>query len=329
MQLPHFKYHAPRSINTLNALIEKMKGQAIIMAGGTELIPRMKMRLIQPENLISILKIKELEHIKIKKDKKIEIGATVRIDNLVNFFKENRPFNAIFQAANMVGSQQIRNMATIGGNILQNTRCKYYNRTLQWQNIMPPCHKRGGNICYAVKNSKRCFAVYQGDMAAPLIVLNGKGEFLFDKNFIQKPLEDIFTGNGAMPFNVGKGVLIKFILPQPEDGLISTYKKYRIRDGMDFPIAGVAVAIKIKNKKIDDIKICLTGVSSAPVVIKDIKDFISEKKLTDKLIHEISEIVYNQAHPVENTDGDINKRRYMIKQMTFEAIKELIDGYDK
>jgi len=329
MHLPHFKYYAPRSINTLNTLIENINGQAIILAGGTELLPRMKMRLIQPEHLISILKIKQLENIKIKNDKKIEIGATVRIDNLANFFKANKPFNAIFQAANMVGSQQIRNMATIGGNILQNTRCKYYNRTLQWQKIMPPCHKRGGNICYAVKNSKRCFAVYQSDIAAPFIVLQGKAEFLFNKNFIQKPVEDIFTGNGAVPFNIGKSILIKFILPASEDGIISTYKKYRIRDGMDFPIAGVAVAIKIENKKIDDIKICLTGVSSAPVVIKNIKDFISEKKLTDKLIHEISEIAYNQAHPVENIDGDANNRRYMIKQMTFEAIKELIGSYEK
>ncbi|MCX7965428.1 MAG: FAD binding domain-containing protein, partial [Syntrophorhabdaceae bacterium] len=298
-----------------------------IMGGGTELLPRMKLRLINPEHIISVLNIKELGKIKINKEKEIEIGASVKIADISGFFLKNKQFHSIYQASEMVATQQIRNMATVGGNIFQHTRCKFYNRSWQWQKTVPPCYKRGGNVCHAVKNSKKCFAVYQGDLAPALISLDARAVFLSANHQKILPIEKIFTGNGIEPFNIKDSVLIKIILSENQGDYFSIYKKYRIRNGMDFPLAGVAAAVKFKNRKVCDIKLCLTGISQAPVVLKFSEDFIFKRKIYKDLAFEIADMAYKHAHPVDNVEGNHETRRLMIKQMVFDALTEIIMKY--
>lgn len=325
MRLPSFQYHAPKTLNALISLKEKYKDGAKIMAAGTELLPRMKLRLIKPEHIISILNIKALGNIKKKKDQ-IELGAGLRIKDLIEFFENHKQFYALHQAANMIGSQQIRNVATIGGNILQNTRCMFYNRSWQWQKTVPPCLKRGGNVCHAVKNSKRCFAVYQGDLAPVFISLDALVEFFSNNHYSMLPLEDIFTGDGLRPFNIEDGVLTKIILPEMEreKNCFSLYKKYRLREGLDFPLAGVAVGIHFNNKLIERIKLCITGVSSSPITLTLTGEFLDRKKTEQNLPLEIAKLAYNHVHPIDNLEAPKEKRRLLVKQMVFECIEELI-----
>ncbi len=349
MRLPHFQCHSPRTLNsllklqkklkenaiimaggtrTLNSLLKlqkKLKENAIIMAGGTELLNMMRLRLIKPEHIISLSNIKGLNRISATKDKTIEIGSTSKLTHIASFFEKSDAFRAVYEAAIQVGSQQIRNMATIGGNILQDTRCMFYNRSREWQKIVPPCHKRGGNICHAVKNSKKCFAVYQGDMAPALMVFMAKAVFFTPYGIHEMPIEKLFSGESIKPFSIGENsILVSIKLPHLEKGLFSTYKKYRIRGGLDFPLAGLAVALSKDGDTIINLRLCLTGIASQPIMVNEAEKTTQGKILNEALIEKVAQMAYRTAHPVANLEDSPEKRRFVIRQMVYDSLKEAI-----
>ena len=165
MRIPRFYYHAPGSMEELSQLFKDLKEDAKLLAGGTDLLVRMKERLITPTHLISLSNIKGMDEYAYDDKNGLVLGAGVNLSSLSQHPIVLEKYPALAKAASMVATHQIRNMATIGGNIFQNTRCLYYNRSFLWGKAVIPCFKRGGNICHVVENSKRCFAVYQGDLA--------------------------------------------------------------------------------------------------------------------------------------------------------------------
>lgn len=323
MRLPYFHYYSPKSLNSLFGIQEKVEGRAVIMAGGTELLNRMRFRLIEPEYVISLSNIKGLDRISISRDKGIEIGATAKLTDIACFFEAIKPYRAIYESAYQVASQQIRNMATIGGNILQDTRCMFYNRSRQWQGIVPPCHKRGGNTCHAVRNSRRCFAVYQGDMAPVLISLKAIAVFHSPYGDQEIPLEDVFSGDSKKPFFVEDNrILVSVRINPSDDDLSSIYKKYRIRDGVDFPLAGVALSLKRDRHIISHLRLCLTGLAPRPIRVSDAEEIAQGERLTGHLIEKISEIAFNSVHPVDNLEESAKRRRFMARQMVYDVLEE-------
>ena len=137
-------------------------------------------------------------------------------------------------------------MATAGGNILQNTRCMYYNQSGMVLNGLERCHKRGGNVCLAVKGSKRCFSVYQGDMAPAFIAFDARCVLEKKGSTRTVSLTELFTGNGAAPFAIGADELLtKIIIPNPEGIYGSAYRKLRLRGSTDYPLASAAAFVSV------------------------------------------------------------------------------------
>ena len=165
MRLPPFEYLEPANVEEALSMIDTHKEAVKIMAGGTDLINRMKLRLIEPAYVMNIGKLKNMDSIDTG-GTEVVIGANARLKEIAAMPLINKKFRAIAEAAFQVASPTITNMATIGGNILQNTRCMYYNQSGVVLNGLERCHKRGGSVCLAVKGSKRCFSVYQGDLGA-------------------------------------------------------------------------------------------------------------------------------------------------------------------
>jgi len=159
-----------------------------------------------------------------------------------------------------VATTQIRHMATLGGNLFQETRCLYYNRSTLWRKTVPACFKRGGNVCHVVPKGNRCFAVYQSDLA-PLLVALGSTAILFrDGKKEEAPLWSLFTGEGKSPFKHRESLLCAGIrIPPLAEGSHAAYRKYRLRNGIDFPLAGVAVAVSTKAGRIEELNLCLTA----------------------------------------------------------------------
>ena len=325
MNLPRFTYHAPASLEQCIAILHDLGNDAEVLAGGSDLFVRMKLRLTAPGHLVSLSKIEELKNITYHCRKGLTIGAGATLSLLASDSTVREKCPAIADAAELVATQQIRNTATLGGNVLQNTRCQYYNRSSVWSKATAPCFKRDGKVCHVVPKGKKCFAVYQGDLA-PLLIALGATASVVSKTVTEEiPVESIYSGDGKKPFNTLSGRLVTgFTIPEDSLGSMASYKKYRLRGGIDFPLAGVAVFLKQGNGSIENLKICLTGVASSPVLVPC--ETAKGRSLGRDLGREMGKSAYAGAHPLANLEGDPARRRSMIRIITEDILASAAMG---
>lgn len=324
MNLPHFIYRAPVSLKECANVLAYQDSNAQVLAGGSDLLVRMKLRLVKPDCLVSLSHIPEMKQITYDPEKGLLIGAGVTLSSLSKnpLIVEN--CRAIANTAELVATKQIRNTATLGGNVLQNTRCMYYNRSPVWGKSIDPCFKRGGGKCHVVFGSKRCFAVYQGDMAPLLIALNATALIVSKDTTETVPVESLFSNNGREPFQDAAGKIIThFIIPKSSLNGHAAYRKYRLRNGIDFPLAGVAAAVN-NTGPVNDLRICLTGIASSPVLVPGIEEMAKGQSLCKELAREAGEFAYTAAHPLANLEGDPARRRLMIRILTEEILTSFI-----
>jgi 4-hydroxybenzoyl-CoA reductase subunit beta len=324
MKLPHFTHHSPVSVQECTEILADSKNESQIIAGGSDLLVRMKLGLTSPDYLVSLSKITELKQIDYSPERGLTIGAGVTLAGLATnpIVREKCP--AIAKAAELVATKQIRNVATLGGNVLQNTRCQYYNRSTEWGKAVAPCLKRGGTLCHIIPQGKRCFAVYQGDLAPLLIALNATAMMPSQDQAREIPLVSLFSNNGVEPFTDVAGIIMHFTIPESSLDSQSDYKKYRLRNGIDFPIAGVAVALKSNNGLVEDLQVCLTGVASSPVLVSIDGETVEGKLLNNALVKEVSKLAYGATHPLPNLEGNPGRRRTMVRMMTEEILTSFI-----
>ena len=321
MKLSPFQYHAPTSLSRCAQLLQSHGEEAGLVAGGTELFVRMKLGLVKKAHLISMSAIRGIDGISLDRKGALIVGAGTRLSALSDSQLVRKTLPALAEAASLVATTQIRNMATLGGNLFQETRCFYYNRSATWRKAVPACFKRGGDICHVVPRGNKCFGVYQGDLA-PLLIALGSTAILFrDGKKEEAPLGSLFTGDGKSPFRKGGYLLLANVrIPPPAKGDYAGYKKYRLRNGMDFPLAGVAVTVSRKAGTIEGLNICLTGVSSSPVVVLKASELARGKGLTAELTALIADAAYTAAHPVGNLEGAPSRRKSMVRLMTEEIL---------
>ena len=321
MKLPPFHYHAPTSLSGCAQLLQSYGDEAAIVAGGTELFVRMKLGLVKKRHLISLSAVRGIGAISTDRKGALILGAGTTLSALAGspFIRKHIP--ALADAASLVATTQVRNMATVGGNILQETRCCYYDRSAAWRKAVPACFKRGGDLCHVMPKGKKCFAVYQGDLAPVLIALGGTAILFRDGKEEEAPLEALFTGEGKSPLRKRQQLLLARvrILPLQEGGC-AAYRKYRLRNGMDFPLAGVAVRIDRRAGNVEDLRVCLTGVSSSPVIVSKASGLARGKGLTAELAGLIAEAAYRAARPVDNLEVSSSRRKGMVRLMTGEML---------
>ena len=293
---------------------------------GPSFFVRMKYGLARPSHVVSLADVDGLNEISYKNGGGLVLGAGVRLERLLRNTAVREKCPSIAEAASLVATRQVRHMATLGGNLLQHTRCLYYNRSTTWGKAVPACVKRGGDLCHVVPGSKKCFAVYQGDMAPVLITLGAAGlPSSSGSGEEELPLESVFTGDGKFPFRNTEGkVLARITIPDAPHPRIVRYKKYRLRDGIDFPLAGAAMALSMDGDRIAGLPICLTGVSSSPVLVTNTQDPASGKKPSNALVGELGRKAYEAAHPLPNLEGSPEERRAMIRCMVEDMVQEML-----
>ncbi len=268
MRLPPFQFLEPANIEEALALISDHKERLKVMAGGTDLLNRMRLRLIEPAFVINIGKLRDLEGIGDGENETV-IGANTKLKEIACSPLINQRFRAIAEAAYQVASPSILNMATLGGNLLQNTRCLYYNQSGMVLNGLERCHKRGGTLCMAVRGGKRCFSVYQGDMAPALIAFDARCVLEKKDSRRTVALTELFTGNGVNPFAIGADELLtKIIIPQPKGRFSSAYRKLRLRGSVDYPLASAAAFVSsTTNGEVDACRVVLGAAGTRPGVM--------------------------------------------------------------
>ncbi len=319
MRLPPFQYLGPTNVEEALSIIGTHKEAVKIMAGGTDLLNRMKLGLIEPAFVMNIGKLRNMDGIDMGDNETI-IGANTRLKEIADAPLVNKRFRAIAEAAFQVASPTITNMATVGGNILQNTRCMYYDQSGMVLNGLERCHKRGGTVCLAVKGSKRCFSVYQGDMAPALIAFDARCVLEKKGSIRMVSMIELFAGDGVAPFAVGADELLtKIILPKPEGIYGSAYRKLRLRGSVDYPLASAAAFISVTdNRKVTTCRVVIGAAGAAPKVI--------DRASSEVDLEGIAKRAYELAEGADTLQMPGAYRRKMASVLAKRAVKAALDG---
>ncbi len=292
-RLPKFSILQPQNISELSAFLAKYKEKSIILAGGTQIIPNLKKRLYPfAEVVISIANLDELKFIRYDSKRDIlEIGALTTIFDIINSPVIKKKIPTMIDCAKLIAAPPIATKATIGGNIALDTRCLYFNQSYEWRKVRDVCYKAGGNVCNAVKGSKRCFAVFSADLPPFLMAVGAMVEIVNAEEDKCVKLSEFYTGKGKKPNILNPDDVITKVIIENVSEKKCIYEKFRLREAIDYPLAGVAVGFDSGNTgKVD---IVLNAVESKPVLIKDVK--VNKNNIDD-----IANDIIKKAHPVPN-----------------------------
>jgi 4-hydroxybenzoyl-CoA reductase subunit beta len=275
------------------------------LAGGTDLIVNMRRQIHTPNALIDLSGVDELGEIATDTNG-VSIGAGVSIASLADDAAV-APYKALVQAAETIAGPGHRNMATVGGNLCQDTRCIYYNQSEWWRHANEFCLKHRGDICHVAPQGQRCHAAYSGDLAPALLVYDAQVEIAAPKGRRRVPLADLFVEDGRAHLSLAEGDLVVAV-HLPANPPPSAYAKVRLRAAIDFPLAGVAVALNSVGGKIGTLRIGLTGTNSRPFLLAG-TDRFAGRVVDDKLLQEIDRMVQKQVQPMRTTTASANYRR--------------------
>jgi 4-hydroxybenzoyl-CoA reductase subunit beta len=318
VRLPKFRYVAPENIKEVSTILLDEPG-AKILAGGTDILPNMKHRVELPSVLVNIKKIPELNSIQ-QDNGDIRIGALTPLKKVYESPIITENLSALASAASSVGSYHHQTMGTIGGNICQQNRCKYYNQSQWWRSSRPTCFKAGGEICHVVNKKEICYSCYCGDVAPALLVLDARIIVQSKDNSREIPLDTLFSGNGKAHLNLEEGeILTEIIIPgEARDGF-STYIKIANRESIDFPIVGAAFRGSVKKK---EYRVAFTAVDRKPVRGSRVEAFLKGKNLSEKLLEEANQIASKEASPAKTSTYSPSYKRRMMGLLLRSAIQE-------
>ena len=313
MRLPWFDHRMPRSVAEASKILAGEGPQAMLIAGGTDLLPNMKRRHQTPKVLVSLKGIDSLRKANGSLGSGLTLSDVLRIENIPT---------ALRQAAAQVATVHLRNAGTLGGNLCLDTRCNYYNQNYEWRKAIDFCLKKDGDICWVATASKRCVAVSSTDTAPALIALNAKVVLEGAHGEREIPVEALYQNDGIDYLSRKPDeILTKVSVPA---GWKSTYWKLRRRGAFDFPILGVAVALKFSGGDvIESARVALGAAASRPFLVEKAGEFLAGKKLTEEVIAEASLLIANRAKPMDNTDMDLYWRKEVADDFAGYALREL------
>lgn len=276
------------------------------IAGGTDLLVNMRRGIGNAKTLIDLSGIDELRAMEIHEDG-MTFGAGVSIAAIARneFIAAN--CRALAQAAGAIAGPAHRAMATVGGNLCLDTRCIYYNQSEWWRSANGYCLKSRGDICHVAPQGHRCHAAFTGDLAPALLVLGAKIEIAGPQGRRQIPLADLYVEDGKAHLTLSEGELITAV-HVPANQPPSAYGKIRIRAAIDFPLAGVAVALAARNSVISSLRIALTGTNSRPFLLAG-TDALVGQPVEEELLQQIDRLVQKQVQPMRTALASSNYRR--------------------
>jgi 4-hydroxybenzoyl-CoA reductase subunit beta len=264
--LPRFRLLRPTTVNDA-VWLRASHATSRFIAGGTDLLPNLRRGLVQADVLIDLSAIADLTNIEVRTDG-LHIGAGATLAKIAQHPAVRARFVALADAAQAVAGPTHRVAATLGGNLCLDTRCIYYNQSEPWRQGNNYCMKLLGEGCRVAKKAKRCYAAFSGDVAPALIVLNAEVEILGPNGSRKVPVADLYRDDGMAWLTLADDEMVTAIRVPLSDGWSSAYEKVRVRGAIDFPLAGIAVALKREIGTLAGLRIACTGVSSRPLAVE-------------------------------------------------------------
>ncbi len=323
MRLPKLTYLEPETIEEVIELKKEFGRQCAILAGGTDLIPMLKRRNIPLTHLINIKRVRELTEISYAEERGLSIGAAVTLREVIDHPIVSGSYSILAKAAKAVAFNQLRNMATLGGNICLDSKCTYYNQSeLGWE-FRPDCFKRGGNICYVIKGGRQCSALSAADTVSPLIVLEAEMIIAGPKQQRRTLVEGFYTGDGLNPHPLDGGEFVIAIhLPPTANGWKAGFLKKSYRGSADFAIATLSLRLKGNGEVIEDLRVALNGISTKPIRARQTETYLIGKRMNERTIREAVQVLLKEASPLSLIGSSAFLRRGMIEAMFTDLMEE-------
>jgi 4-hydroxybenzoyl-CoA reductase subunit beta len=310
LRLPTFTYHRPKTAHDAVAIAMEHGKAAMYVAGGTDLYPNMKRRHQTPTQVISLQDVPGLHGVDVLADGRVAIGAMVKLSTLERHPHLLAHFPAFAHAVREISTPLLRNMGTIGGNLLLDTRCTYYDQTHEWRESIDFCMKKDGAICWVAPGSPRCWAVQSSDTVPVVCALEAEVELAGKDGTRTIKAGDLYRDDGIQYLTKKpEELLTRLILPAPK-GWKASYLKLRRRDTYDFPVLGVGACLWFDAAGVvTKANIRLGGAGSFAIPATESEKLLVGSKLTDEVIAAAGSAALKPARTMDNTDLDVYWRR--------------------
>jgi 4-hydroxybenzoyl-CoA reductase subunit beta len=321
--LSPFELLTPASVDEA-VMMRQSQPESRFLAGGTDLVANLRHGLGQPTALIDLAGIRELREIRIDSGtwrrpfvgapprrplhaSWLRIGACVTLAQLESHPDVSARAAIIVRAAATVAAPAHRNAATIGGNLCLDTRCVFYNQSDWWRAANGYCLKLGGNTCHVAPTGAQCYAAYSGDLAPALMVLGAEAEIAGGHGRRTLPLTELYGANGRAHLRLAADELLVAVRV-PLVPIVADYAKARTRGAIDFPLAGVAVALQRDGEALAMLRVALTGTGSRPFLLLG-TDELAGRPLDEAALAKLGKMIQSQVSPMRTTMTPAHYRR--------------------
>ena len=322
LRLPPFRYHAPRTAAEAAKMLHDLGPDAMVVAGGTDLFPNMKRRQFTPKVLLGLRAMEGGAGIDVNGS--LRLGALTTLSDIAADPAVIERWPAVARAAGLVASPLLRNACTIGGNLCVDTRCTYYNQTEFWRASIGYCMKKDGDICLVAPGSDICWALSSSDTAPVMIALGADVTLVSTQGERRIAVADLYGTDGINYLSKRADEILTEVHVPDVTAWRATYRKLRRRGSIDFPVVGVAAAVRPgPGGVVEEARIVLGAVHTTPVVARDANDFLRGKRLAPDVIEMAAGIAYKPAKPLDNADLVYSWRKRMVRIEVARALREL------
>ena len=323
LRLPPFEYHRPRTVEEALDLLDRYGESAMLVAGGTDLIPNMKHRLHEPGHLVSLRGVGSLRGTALEGDELV-IGAGESLADVAGHPTIRARLPALAAAAGQVAGPQLRSMGTLGGNLCLDTRCTYYNQTYFWRRALGFCLKKDGDTCHVTGVGRKCVAAHSADTPPVLWALGASVELVSAAGTRTVAVEDFFVADGiANTVRRPDEVLTRVRVPVPAPGTRMAFRKVRQRASIDFPVLNLAaVLVAEPGGAVESLRLVVSGLGSRPREVTGIEDVVG-RPLDPPAVAAVAERAHQQCRPLTNNIVDPEWRRAMVPVYVRRVLEEV------
>jgi len=321
MSLPSFQLLRPRTLDEAVMLMARHEGEVKVVAGGTDLLPSMKQKLFTPSYVLDLRGVNELRGIRNIPGNGVEIGALTTLSAVEHSRFIRNDYSVLYEAVRTVASPVLRNMGTLGGNLCLDTRCLWYNQSLLWRQSCGFCLKKDGDLCHVAPGGKFCWAAFSGDTPPALLCLGAEVEIAGPNGLRRTPLSEFYVNDGIVRLHLAPNEIVTRVhLPESSAGWRGSYQKLRVRGSIDYPLAGVAVALKMRSGRVEDARVAITAVNPAPFLVKDVDAQLIGAVLSEEIAERVGDLAASTAKPLTTSALTPEYRRETVRVFARRAV---------
>ena len=254
----------------------------------------------------------------------LRVGALTTLAQLLAARVVHEKFPVLAKAVATIAGPLQRNMGTLGGNLCLETRCRWYNQSHFWRQALGGCLKKDGDVCHVAPGGKFCWAAWSGDSAPALLTLDAEVEIASLGGTRRLPLREFYKNDGMDRIALGTGEILTAVhVPAHMAGRRGAYHKFRVRDSIDYPLAGVAVSMHVDGSGIcRDARVALTAVNPAPVLVRQASEMLVGKEWSEEAVERVAHAAIQTGKPLTTSASTPVYRREMLKLFTRRTLEE-------